>query len=70
MRELTSVAWRAHMNGRRVPLGTIEAIAERYGVAAQREEGPGDQRVVVDERRCAQVMGEDVPVARQRVNAV
>jgi hypothetical protein len=68
-RDVTSVAWRVHKNRRRVPIGTVEVISERYGVPARREEAPGDQRVVADERRCVPAMGEDVHVARQRMNS-
>ena len=53
----------------RVPIGIVEAISERYGVTARREEAPGDQRVVADERRRVWAMGDDVPVVRQRVNS-
>ena len=66
---MTSVAWRVHMNRRRVPIGTVEVISERSCVTARREEAPGDQRVVADERRCVPAMSEDVPVARQSVNS-
>jgi hypothetical protein len=57
------------MNRRRVPIGTVEVISERYGVTVRREEAPGDQCVVADERRCVPAMSEDVPVAHQRVNS-
>ena len=66
---MTSDLWRVHMNRRRVPIGTVEVISERYGVTARREEASGDQRVVADERRCVPAMGEDVPVARPSVNS-
>jgi hypothetical protein len=41
-----------------------ELISKRYGVPARRDEAPGDQRVVADERRRVAAMGDDVPVAR------
>ena len=63
-RDVTSVVWRVHMKRRRVRIGTVEVISERYGVTARREEAPGDQRVVADEQRRVAAMGEDVPVAR------
>ena len=66
---MTSNAWRVPMNRRRVLIATGEVISERSCVPPQREEAPGDQRVLADERRRAPAMGDDVPVAHQRANS-
>jgi hypothetical protein len=69
-RDVTSVAWRVPLNRRRVSIAAVEVISGHYGVPARREETPGDQSAMADERRWAPAIGDDVAVAHQSVNAV